>query len=213
MKTVDWYFDYLSPYPYLQLARFHELPTTITINPKPVVFAALLNHWGHKGPAEIPAKARQTYLYTHWLAEQRGIPFIGPARLPFNPLPLLRLTLHLGADLATIRTIYTHIWGEGHDGQSNESLSILGKKLGVDDWQAAIQNADIKQQLRTNTDEAIERGVYGVPTFYVDDQLFWGDDVTNMFIEYIDNAGLFDRAMEKSNAITPAVYRIAKGST
>jgi 2-hydroxychromene-2-carboxylate isomerase len=213
MKTVDWYFDYLSPYPYLQLARFHELPKTIKINPKPVVFAALLNHWGHKGPAEIPAKARQTYLYTHWLAEQRGIPFIGPARHPFNPLPLLRLTLYLGSDLETIRTIYTHIWGEGHDGQSEESLTLLAKKLGVSDWKTAVQNKDIKQQLRTNTDQAIARGVYGVPTFFIDDQLFWGDDVTDMFIEYVENPSLFDQAIEKTKNVTPAVHRTPKGST
>jgi 2-hydroxychromene-2-carboxylate isomerase len=210
MKTADWYFDYLSPYPYLQLARFHEIPKTVKINPKPVVFAALLNHWGHKGPAEIPAKARQTYLYTHWLAEKRGIPFVGPARHPFNPLPLMRLTLHLGADLQTIRTIYNHIWGEGQDGQSDESLSILAEKLGVTDLETAINNQDIKPQLRANTDEAIARGVYGVPTFFVDEQLFWGDDVTDMFIEFVENPDLFEQAIEKTLHITPAVHRIPK---
>lgn len=211
MKTVDWYFDYLSPYPYLQLARFDELPETITIKPKPVLFAALLDHWEHKGPAEIPAKARQTYFYTHWLAEQRGIPFIGPARHPFNPLPLLRLTLHLGSGLETIRTIYNHVWGEGNDGQSEESLTILAKKLGVVDLEAALQNAYIKQQLRANTDEAIAQGVYGVPTFHIDEQLFWGDDVTDMFIEYLENPSLFDQAIEKTKHVTPAVQRIPKG--
>ncbi|NNC36814.1 MAG: 2-hydroxychromene-2-carboxylate isomerase [Acidimicrobiales bacterium] len=211
IRNADWYFDYLSPYPYLQLARFEELPETLKINPKPVVFAALLNHWGHKGPAEIPAKARQTYLFTHWLAEKRGLPFVGPARHPFNPLPLLRLTIHLGSDLATIRRIYHHVWGEGHDGQSEESLALLAHKLGVSDLQDAIQDPDIKQQLKDNTDEAIARGLYGIPTFHIDDQLFWGDDVTDMFIEYLDNPALFKAAINKTKHVTPAVHRIPKG--
>jgi len=210
-KTADWYFDYLSPYPYLQLARFNDIPDSVQIKPKPVVFAALLNHWGHKGPAEIPAKARQTFLYTHWLAEQRDIPFMGPARHPFNPLPLLRLTLHLGSTLDTIRTIYHHVWGEGHDGQSEESLAILAEKLGVKDLPTILQDTEIKQQLHANTDKAIARGVYGVPTFCIDDQVFWGDDVTDMFIEYINDPNIFDAALEKSKNVTAAVHRIPKG--
>lgn len=211
-RTADWYFDYLSPYPYLQLARFDDIPGTIEINPRPVVFAALLNHWGHKGPAEIPAKARQTFLYTHWLAEQRGLPFIGPARHPFNPLPLLRLTLYMGSTLETVRTIYHHVWGEGNDGQSEESLAALATKLGVKDLQSVLQNPEIKQQLRNNTDTAIKQGVYGVPSFCMDDQIFWGDDVTDMFIEYIHDPNIFDTALEKTKHVTAAVHRTPKGT-
>ena len=57
-RTLDWYFDFISPFPYLQLARFDEFPEDVEIRPRPVLFAGLLNHWGQKGPAEIKSKAR-----------------------------------------------------------------------------------------------------------------------------------------------------------
>jgi len=214
-QNADWYFDYLSPYPYLQLARFKDLPDSLTVTPRPVLFAALLNHWGHKGPAEIPFKARQTYYYTHWLAQKRELAFVGPPRHPFNPLPLLRLTIALGATVEVVRTIYAHVWGDGQDAQSAESLVALGDKLGVADIDAAIHSADAKAKLRANTDEAIVRGVFGVPTFYLigaKSPLFWGDDVTDMLIDYLRDPDLFDRADAHMATVTPAAQRRPPGA-
>lgn len=171
--------------------------------------------WGHKGPAEIPFKARQTYYYTHWLAQKRGLKFIGPPRHPFNPLPLLRLTIALGAGIDVVRTIYDHVWGEGHDAQSAESLAALGAKLGVADVDAAIYSADAKAQLKANTDEAIARGVFGVPTFYLigaKAPVFWGDDVTDMMIDYLARPHLFDGADAHMAAVQPAAHRRAPQS-
>ena len=54
-QRADWYIDFLSPYPYLQLAKFDRLPTDLEVRPIPVLFPALLGHWENKGPAEIPA--------------------------------------------------------------------------------------------------------------------------------------------------------------
>ena len=68
-KTADWYFDFVSPYSYLQCERLLELP--LAIRAKPLVFGGLLGHWGHKGPAEIPSKLPHTYRQVWWLA-QRG---------------------------------------------------------------------------------------------------------------------------------------------
>ena len=210
--TADWYFDYISPYPYLQLARFDELPSDLIINPKPVLFAALLNHWGQLGPAEIPAKARQTFYYTRWLAEQRGLAFEGPPRHPFNPLALLRLTHSLGSSLTIVRTVYDHVWGRGHDGMSPESLDKLAEILGVSDLQERLSDSANKEAIKTNTDEAITRGVYGVPTFAVGEHLFWGDDVTPMFVDFLQDPNLFEQpGFAKAQTITPAAVRRPKG--
>lgn len=203
-READWYFDYLSPYPYLQMARFDELPSDLIIKPRPIVFAALLNHWGHKGPAEIPAKKRQTFFFTRWLAERRGLAFVGPAKHPFNPLPLLRLTLAAGATLHAVRTIYQYLWGEGADAEAPETIAALCAKLDIADGPAAIADANIKQALRANTEAAIARGVFGVPTFAYAGELFWGDDATPLFAAFLQDPEIFKRPPYARVEHTPA---------
>ena len=190
-RRADWYFDYVSPYAYLQLEAFSRLPPDLEIRMRPVLFAGLLGHWEHKGPAEIPAKRRQTYRYCHWLAGKRGIPFKTPPRHPFNPLAALRLSIALDSDIDAIRAIFRHIWGTGHDGQDLESLRPLAESLGIDDLEARIGDPSVKDRLRRNTDAAIERGVFGIPTFAIDGELFWGDDVTDMMLDHLENPDLF----------------------
>ena len=68
MTAVDWYFDFISPFAWLQLNAFDRLPEGTKINYKPILFAGLLGHWEHKGPAEIPAKRVFTYQHTLWMA-------------------------------------------------------------------------------------------------------------------------------------------------
>jgi 2-hydroxychromene-2-carboxylate isomerase len=157
----------------------------------PVLFAGLLGHWGSLGPAEIPAKRRQTYRYCHWLAAKRGMPFKTPPRHPFNPLALLRLTVSLDSEIAAVRTIFRHVWDSGEDGQDPESLRRLSADLGVDDLAARIDDPANKRALRDNTDRAVARGVFGIPTFAIDDELFWGDDVTDMLLDYLRDPALF----------------------
>jgi len=190
-RQANWYFDYVSPYAYLQLECFHRLPADVDVTIKPVLFAGLLGYWDNMGPAEIPAKRRQTYRYCHWQAHKRGIPFKTPPRHPFNPLAVLRLSLALGSDIDAVRAIFRHIWGDGKDGQDPESLQPLAAALGIDDLSAAISDPAVKDQLRANTDEATARGVFGIPTFEIEGELFWGDDVTDMMLEFLDNPNLF----------------------
>jgi len=205
--TADWYFDFISPFPYLQMARF-DAALRREIRPRPILFAALLNHWGHKGPAEIPSKARHTYCLTHFMAQTRRLPFKGPPRHPFNPLAVLRLALSLGATFDVIETIYRHIWGEGQDGQSADSLAALARKLNVDDLEARISDPGVKQELQRNSDEALARGVFGVPTLFLNDRLFWGDDATDMFLAFRRDPAMFEAPeFKRLNTMTPAAVR------
>ena len=190
-RQANWYFDYVSPYAYLQLECFHRLPADIEVTIKPVLFAGLLSFWDNMGPAEIPAKRRQTYRYCHWLAHKRGIPFKAPPRHPFNPLAVLRLSISLNSDIDAVRAIFRHIWGDGRDGQDPASLKPLAKSLGVTDLTAAISDPTVKDQLRQNTEEATAGGVFGIPTFEIESELFWGDDITDMMLEFLDNPNLF----------------------
>jgi 2-hydroxychromene-2-carboxylate isomerase len=189
--TANWYFDFISPFGYLQLARFGELPEALEVTLKPVVFAGLLKHHGQLGPAEIPSKRTFTYRFAHWQAHRRGLPFRMPPSHPFNPLAPLRLAVATGGTRDSVATIYRYIWGEGGDIQSEAGLNELGNRLGVPDVAAAVAAPAVKERLRANTDEAIAAQAFGVPTFVVDGEVFWGDDATQMVSDFVADPAMF----------------------
>jgi 2-hydroxychromene-2-carboxylate isomerase len=190
---ADWYFDFVSPYAYLQLMEFKRLPDSLEIRYRPVLFAGLLKHWGQKGPAEIPEKRRQTYRECQWRAERAGVPFKFPGVHPFNPLRALRLCIALGTEPALIGAIFEFIFAEGRDIQDDDDWKELIKRLQVDDADALVSQAEVKNTLRENTEAAIRRGVYGVPTFAVRDELFWGSNMTPVLLDYLADPKLFTR--------------------
>ncbi|HEX3944213.1 MAG TPA: 2-hydroxychromene-2-carboxylate isomerase [Rhizomicrobium sp.] len=192
MTKAAWYFDFISPFSYLQLSRFQDLPQDLEIALKPVVFAALLSHWGHVGPAEIPPKRQFVYRFFRWQANQRGMPFVMPPVHPFNPLPALRLALLGGSTPEVVRGIFNFIYGEGRNLEDETSITGLGASLGIRDAYRRISESRIKEQLKANTDEAIAAGVFGVPCFVAGGNLFWGDDATNMFLNYLREPSLFE---------------------
>ncbi len=196
---ASWYFDFISPYAYLQFAAHPDLFALPGLEFKPVLFAGLLAHWGHKGPVEIPEKRRQTYRMVAFTAAQRGIAIEFPPGHPFNPVPALRLAIALGRAapmLPTVRTIFEFIWKEGRS--LADDWALLCRRLGVTDADALIGNAEVKDRLRANGDEAIAWGIYGVPTFAMTPagakrpELFWGEDASVMLRAYLADPGLFD---------------------
>ncbi len=173
MRTLDWYFDFVSPYAYFGLLRLRELGE-VELRLRPVLFAGLLQHTGQKGPAEIPAKRIWTYRACTFHAMQHGIDFRLPAGHPFNPLPYLRLAIAAGLGEAAVRRIFTAIWTSGADPADPARIAALAEALQVDP--ARLAAPEIKDQLRASTDEAIAHGVFGVPTLRIDGELFWGAD-------------------------------------
>ena len=167
---VDWYFDFVSPFSYIAAHRLGEIQATITA--RPVLFAGLLKHWGHVGPAEIPAKRRWTYRWCQWWAAELGVPFRFPAAHPFNPLPYLRLALACGSRLDAVERIFDCIWTSGEDAADPARFAMLCRELGVDE----AKLAETKDLLRKNTEEAAALGVFGVPSFVAEGEVFWGAD-------------------------------------
>lgn len=188
---ADWYFDFVSPYSYLQLMQFKRLPDSLTIRYRPILFAGLLEHWGQMGPAEIAEKRRVTYRQCQWTAERLGIPFKFPPIHPFNPLRALRLCIALGTEPAVIGSIFEFIFAEGRDIQSDADWMALATRLDVDDADTLVSQSEVKHALRENTEEAIRRGIFGVPTFAIRDELFWGVDLTDMLLDYLADPKLF----------------------
>lgn len=192
MRTLDWYFDFLSAFAYLQLKQLKDLPGDVAVSYRPMLFAGLLRRHETKGPAQIPRKRVYTYRHWVWQARQANVPFRMPPSHPFPPLPPLRLAIALGSDGAAIETIFDHIWRDGEDVGDPEGWARLTDRLGVADAEALIADQGVKDQLRRNTESAVELGLFGVPTAIVDGELFWGQDSTPMLLAYLENPDLFE---------------------
>jgi 2-hydroxychromene-2-carboxylate isomerase len=201
MRSADWYFDFISPFAYLAWARLAELPRDVAIRRRPVLLAGLLNHWGQKGPAEIAAKRLWTYRWCMWQAAQQSISFRFPAAHPFNPLPYLRLAIAAGNTQHAIHAIFQALWTTGADPADERVLDGLLASLNVSRTQ--LTAIEVKDALRLETQRAVERGVFGVPTLAIDGQLFWGADALAFLKAYLADPGILVAAEMQRVATLP----------
>jgi 2-hydroxychromene-2-carboxylate isomerase len=138
------------------------------------------------GPAEIPAKRDWTYRQVQWQARAQGTPLQLPASHPFNSLGLLRLAS--ACDPAgepnrfVCEKIFRHVWCTGQEAADAVRLAALNADLAP---VADVGSAEVKQRLKANTDEAIALNLFGVPSFVVDGQVFWGNDALPMLRAYL----------------------------
>ena len=203
---IDWYFDFISPFAYLQHAQFSRLPTNVEVNYKPILFAGLLKHWQNIGPAEIPPKRIFTYKHCYWLAKKQSVPFKMPPAHPFNSLAALRLAIASGAEKQSVQVIFDCIWKYGLALDSHDAREFLCSQLNLTDLDNLIDDPDVKQQLRVNTEEAAMRGVFGVPTFSVQAERtenFWGLDAFDMLLDFLDDPVEFNDAEMQRIEILP----------
>ena len=195
MKQITFYLDFISPYAHL---AFEQLPQALqglshSVRYRPILFAGLLKHHGQLGPAEIAPKRDWTYRQVLWQAHRHGIELELPQRHPFNPLALLRLAVACDANGEPNRyvceTVFRHVWRGGQDAADPQRLQQLTELLAP-----ARDPADegVKAQLKAHTEEAIARGVFGVPTFEVDGRLFWGFDALPMLRAWLEGDAWFD---------------------
>ncbi len=182
-RTLHFYFDYLSPYAYFSWRALQPLCQryNLTLEPHPVVFGKLLDHWGQLGPAEVVPKKAALYRYCYRYAAVHGFEFNPPHCHPFNPLPALRLSLAAvsGEKQTTlISAIFDAGWSQGADLSCTETLRGIVSAAGLeaDVVLEKITQTDTKALLHKETEQAIAQGVFGVPTFIIEDALFWGND-------------------------------------
>jgi 2-hydroxychromene-2-carboxylate isomerase len=207
MKQITFYLDFISPYAYL---AFHELPLALqglsyTVIHKPLMFAALLKHYGTLGPAEIRGKREWTYRQVQWLGHSKGIALDMPATHPFNPLGLLRLAVAADAQGTPNRyvceTIFRHVWQGGANAADAARLAELTAEL------EPVRDANddsVKVTLKSNADDAIAAGVFGVPSFEVDGKVFWGLDALPMLRSYLDGDAWFSNLRWNSADALPS---------
>lgn len=208
VAEIDWYFDFISPYSYL---AFESLPDALAgIEPapllryRPLLFAGLLNHWGHMGPAEVPPKRRFTYEHCAWLADRHGIAMRAPRQHPFNPLPLLRAAIAAGSGREAIGRLFRFVWRDGALPDEPAFAQLLAE-LGI--AAGSLDSPEVKAALRANGEAAIAAGVFGVPTAVARTargvRAIWGFEALPMLADWLRGAPVFSGAEMRRAADLP----------
>jgi 2-hydroxychromene-2-carboxylate isomerase len=183
MQKIDYYFDFLSPFSYFSWILTRKLRTNpdYQFHLKPVVMGTLFNHWGIKGPGEIAPKRLQMLKQCFQFAAVNQIDFTPPKSHPFNPLYSLRLaTFSCAGEVqnAVIEALWQACWAQGVNIGEPDIVKIILNKAMLN-GEALLEKTftkEVKQELKNNTQEAIDRGVFGVPSFFHNDELYWGID-------------------------------------
>lgn len=191
-RQVEFLFDYASPFSYLaniQMPGFAKR-NGATIIYTPILLGAVLKATGNASPMAVPAKGKYMGIELRRWAERYGVAF------RFNPHPFMSNSLRLmrgavaarkiGAFATYHDAVYRAIWAEGADLGNDAVLTATLEKGGVPvaELFAALDRQDVKDELRRNTETAVSRGVFGAPTFFVGDEMFWGNDR----IEFVEAA-------------------------
>lgn len=199
--VLEFYFDYVSNNAYLawtqlaELAERHEL----TVVPKPVLFAGLLNTHGNVGPAEVPAKR-------HWMLKNilrkttlLNVPMAPPLHHPFNPLIALRaslMPLEPAQRARLIDALFEACWVNQQKIDELDVVVELASGVGIDaqelvEWVTSSQASSL---LRFETEQATQAGVFGIPSMVVHDELFFGFDDFVFMEMFLDGEDPLERA-------------------
>lgn len=198
---IHFYFDFISPYSYFAWLKLPDLAKKYNreIEAHPVVFGKLLDKWGQLGPAEIPPKQSWLNQYCLRYAALNGFEYNPPKEHPFNPLAALRMSLKEVSSIDQLRVIdalFKGGWSQGADlGDLSVLISLLTEQsINGEILSLKVSESDIKNLLINETNNAIEKGVFGVPTIIIDDNLFWGNDQMNHIELLLDGKDPLDKA-------------------
>ena len=187
-KTFRFYFDFVSPYAYLAWTQVEKLAQNSGWEAEmvPVLFAGLLKADSESGVLDYQYERDYIFKDVFRTAQRTGIPFAIPPAHPFNPLLALRICSHPQDRRRTHRLVeafFTAVWGKGVSISDRSEVTKILKNLG-EDPEAVIQSAEsveTKTILKQNTDTAIRRGIFGVPSFWAGEELYWGyDSIANL---------------------------------
>ena len=175
-------FDYISPFAYLASLRVEAIGMQLgrQVEPAPVLFAGLLNHFRHVGPAEVEPKRRWAFKRALRRADRLGVRLQPPPHHPFNPLLALRVTQATQPEQRwpVLHALFEAAWadGRGVEREADIRAALSDVDVDVDHLLHAAATQPVKDALRAATEHAIEQGVFGVPTCLLDGELYWGED-------------------------------------
>lgn len=193
--ALVFYFDYISPFAYLASLRMEDIGARLglRVEPTPVLFAGLLNHFGQLGPAEIEPKRRWAFRRVLRRVDQLGARLQPPPHHPFNPLLGLRVTQAApeGQRWSVIHALFEATWanGRGIEREADIREALRGRDVDVDELLQAAATSAVKGALRAATEQAITEGVFGVPTCRLEHELYWGEDTLDDMVLEIESGG------------------------
>jgi 2-hydroxychromene-2-carboxylate isomerase len=183
-KTVEFYFDFGSPYSYL---AYKALPAIAAAHGaqivwRPMLLGGVFKATGNHSPIEIPAKGKWLNRDLERWAARYGAAFEHNPHFPINTLVLMRGAAGMqmrGTDFHKyVGTIFHAMWAEPRNlGDPAELAAVLRQDgFDADAFQALVNDTAVKERLKKNTEEAVARGVFGAPTFFVGEDMYWGQD-------------------------------------
>lgn len=184
-KTFDYYFDFGSPASYLAFTQLDTLAadTGATAIYKPMLLGGVFQATGNHSPVTIPAKGKYTFTDFARFAKRYGVPLAMNPNFPINTLLLMRGAMGLqisdGARfMPYCQAIYHAIWVDAKNMNDPATVGQVLHSAGFDPAaMVALANAQAtKDALKAATEAAVARGVFGAPTFFVGQQMFWGQD-------------------------------------
>ena len=185
MKSVEFYFDLGSPYSYLAYYRLLQIAEQqeIQVVYKPILLGGVFKATGNRSPIEIPVKGAYSILDMQRWAEYYQIPMQMNPHFPMNTLTLMRILtgvqlLHLEKFEQVLKLLFDAMFGTPQNLNEPAVLAEVLKPSGfsVEDIMSMVQSEVVKQKLITETEQAIQRGIFGAPTFFVGDEMYWGQD-------------------------------------
>ena len=188
-KNVTFCFDFGSPYSYLaynNLNSIREAGGEVAI--MPVLLGGIFKATGNQPPATVQKKGEYMFKDINRWSKKLDIPFKMNPYFPILTVPHMR-----GAVLAQrenilekyMQVMFEAIWVKAMNLNDQEILTNIAEKSGIDPNQFAeeISSDEIKNKLRENTEFAISKGAFGVPTYYLDDEMFWGIDSVKFLLD------------------------------
>ena len=183
-KTVEFFYDFGSPTVYLAATQLPRIAGSVgaTIDWRPMLLGGVFKSTGNQSPVVVPAKAAHMKDDLERFAKRYGVPFRFNPHFPINTLALMRGAVAYQADAVVSSTyreaIFTAIWVEARNLNEPDVIGQVLGDAGLDpaELMNSIGEQTVKDQLIANTEEAVNRGVFGAPTFFVGDQMFFGQD-------------------------------------
>ena len=190
-KEIDFYFDFISPYTYLAHKKIQSLPKDIKINYKPILLGGLHNLQGITAPAFIKPKLKHMISDCNLIAKKDKSNFIWNSKFPINSLNIMRGYLYINVEKKDLylNIMFDAYWKDNLDISNEGILKTLLEKCKIEtiSFFNGIKDTKIKDELKSVTQKAHEKGVFGAPTFIVNDKIFWGQDRLEFVLDEYNN--------------------------